>query len=120
MFYIRNRSRIEALIWIIAFLIIACFAVALNAHEALDAFFRSYEEYQLDEISTAFAIAGALGLAYSVLRLKDLWVEGNRRRLAEEKAANAAYHDGLTGLAVGLGRRHFDIVAGGRSRDSRV
>jgi diguanylate cyclase (GGDEF)-like protein len=98
MFNLRNRSRIEALTWIIAFLILACFAVLLNAHEALDAFFRSYEEYQLDEILTAFAVAGALGLAYSVLRLKDLSAEANRRRIAEEYADSAAHHDCLTGL----------------------
>lgn len=107
MFNFRDRSRIEAIVWIVAFIIIAAFAVTLDAHEEIDAFFRSHEHYQLDEIVTALAIAGAFGLAYSVLRLKDLWVEGNRRRLAEEKAASAAYHDGLTGLP---NRRSLDAA----------
>jgi diguanylate cyclase (GGDEF)-like protein len=98
MFNLRNRSRIEAFSWVFAFLTIVCLAVTLNAHEALDAFFRSHEEYQLDEVSTAFAVAGALGLAYSVLRLKDLSAEANRRRIAEQQADIAALHDCLTGL----------------------
>ncbi|MFK4259759.1 putative bifunctional diguanylate cyclase/phosphodiesterase [Agrobacterium tumefaciens] len=94
----RNRSFVEALMWFLAFAVIAGAAITMNAHEALDAIFASHEDHQLDEIFTAFAVAGILGLIYSILRLKDLAAEAKRRRLAERNADHATSHDGLTGL----------------------
>lgn len=69
-----------------------------NAHEALDTYFRTHEHYDLDEIFTALNIAGALGLIYSVLRIKDMSREIQRRQTAEKNVDWIACHDPLTEL----------------------
>lgn len=108
MWYFRNRLHLEITAWLLALLVLVATSLAINAHEALDYFFRAHEDYQLDEIFTAFIVAGALGLVYSVVRVKDLSFEMSRRLAAEKKIHAAVLHDYLTGLP---NRRMLDADA---------
>ncbi|MGA1804581.1 putative bifunctional diguanylate cyclase/phosphodiesterase [Rhizobium sp. HT1-10] len=108
MFHFRNRPLLEIIAWLVAFLVIFGVALATNAHEALDHLFRAYEGSQIDEVLTALIIAGALGLVYSIVRVKDLSVEVARRLAAEQMIHAAARHDYLTGLP---NRRMLDASA---------
>lgn len=112
MLHFRNQIHLEVLSWLAAFLFLLAIALFFDAHEALDALFRSHETFEFDEIVTALAIAGVLGLLYSVLRLKDLAREANRRLAAEEMIGWAAFHDCLTGLP---NRRMLNAEAAGLS-----
>ncbi|WP_377299785.1 putative bifunctional diguanylate cyclase/phosphodiesterase [Rhizobium sp. SGZ-381] len=93
-----NRAKWELLVWLAAFLIIYGLALWFDGHEALDALFRSHEEYDLDEVFTALNVAGSLGLIYSILRIKDMSKEIQRRLAAEEHVDWIACHDPLTEL----------------------
>jgi diguanylate cyclase (GGDEF)-like protein len=93
-----NRAKWEAIAWLLAFATIYGAALFFDAHEELDAFFRAHEDYDLDEIFTALNIAGALGLIYSVLRMKDMSGEIQRRLRAEQNVDWIACHDPLTEL----------------------
>nr|WP_295979607.1 EAL domain-containing protein [uncultured Agrobacterium sp.] len=93
-----NRAKWEAMVWLFVFAIIYGAALFFNAHEALDTYFRAHEHYDLDEIFTALNIAGALGLIYSVLRIKDMSREIQRRQTAEKNVDWIACHDPLTEL----------------------
>ncbi|NSZ00758.1 GGDEF domain-containing protein [Agrobacterium tumefaciens] len=86
------------MVWLFVFAIIYGAALFFNAHEALDTYFRTHEHYDLDEIFTALNIAGALGLIYSVLRIKDMSREIQRRLTAEKNVDWIACHDSLTEL----------------------
>lgn len=101
----RNRARIEAIAWALAFALLYGGAIAYDWHEALDAWAETHEQWELDEIITAFAIAGVLGLLYSILRIKDLSREIGRRQLAEKEVDWIACHDPLTRLP---NRRHLE------------
>ncbi|MGV8938657.1 MAG: putative bifunctional diguanylate cyclase/phosphodiesterase [Allorhizobium sp.] len=103
----RNRAKFEAALWIVAFAVIYGFSLRYNGHEALDEFFREHEIYDLDEIFTAMNIAGALGLIYSLIRIKDMAREIGRRVTAEKNVDWIACHDALTGLP---NRRFLDFV----------
>lgn len=98
MAYFRSRYHVAIVVWWTAFLAIAGLAVLLNAHETLDAFFLQYDAYQLDELFVALNVGGALGLVYSLLRVRDLLEEVDRRSEAEAKVDRAKLHDCLTGL----------------------
>lgn len=79
-----------------------------NAHEVLDHYFRDHGSYNLDEVFTALNIGGFLGLAYSIIRIKDMSHEISRRILAERDVDWIAFHDPLTKLP---NRRLLDAVA---------
>lgn len=102
-----NRANAEILIWIGAFVVLYGLASYSNAHEVLDHYFRDHESYNLDEVFTALNIGGFLGLAYSVLRIKDMSREIYRRHLAERDVDWIAFHDPLTKLP---NRRLLDAV----------
>ncbi|WP_416068507.1 hypothetical protein NMA58_30300 (plasmid) [Rhizobium sp. YTUHZ045] len=104
--YFRNRYHVEILAWIAVYVVVTALAVEFDAHEALDRLFLSHEAYQLDDVFSALTVAGVLGFAYSILRLKDLRVEAKRRSDAERKINWSVFHDGLTGLP---NRRMLDI-----------
>ena len=93
-----NRSKWEAIVWLFAFAMIFGAALFFDGHEALDAFFLSHEDYELDEIFTALTVAGGLGLIYSMLRIKDMHREIQLRVTAEENVDWIACHDPLTEL----------------------
>lgn len=95
---LRNRARVEAIIGTALFLAIYALALRYNGHEALDAFFRAHENYEFDELFVALNIAGALGLVYSILRLKDMSAEIRKRQAAEKNVDWIACHDPLTEL----------------------
>lgn len=103
----RNRAKSELIGWLLAFLVIYSLALFFNAHEALDSFFLSHEDYDLDEIFTALNIAGTLGLVYSAVRIKDMAHEIKRRIVAEQNVDWIACHDPLTELP---NRRFLDSV----------
>lgn len=103
-----NRANVEIFIWIGAFVLLYGPASYFNAHEVLDHYFRDHESYNLDEVFTALNIGGFLGLAYSVLRIKDMSHEISRRILAERDVDWIAFHDPLTKLP---NRRLLDAVA---------
>lgn len=93
-----NRAKREAVVWLFTFAMIYGAALYFNGHEALDAFFLSHEDYDLDEIFTALTIAGGLGLIYSLLRIKDMSREIQLRLTAEKNVDWNACHDPLTEL----------------------
>lgn len=93
-----NRSRWEAIIWLLAFIMLYGAALVFDGHEALNAFFLSHEAYDLDEIFTALTVAGVLGLIYSMLRIKDMSREIQLRLTAEKNIDWIACHDPLTEL----------------------
>ena len=103
----QNRANVEIFIWIGAFVLLYGLASYFNAHEVLDHYFRDHESYNLDEVFTALNIGGFLGLAYSVLRIKDMSHEISRRILAERDVDWIAFHDPLTKLP---NRRLLDAV----------
>ncbi|MGV1866065.1 MULTISPECIES: putative bifunctional diguanylate cyclase/phosphodiesterase [unclassified Rhizobium] len=94
----RNRAKVEAILWIATFLVIYGLAVHYNGHEALDTLFRANEKYDFDEVFTALNIGGALGLIYSLVRIKDMAEEIRRRHAAEKNVDWIACHDPLTEL----------------------
>lgn len=94
----RSLYHVAIVVWSIAFLVIAGFAVLLDAHEALDDFFHQYEAYQLDKLFVALNVSGALGLIYSFLRVRDVLDEVERRNQAEAKVDQVKFHDCLSGL----------------------
>ena len=102
-----KRSTYELAGWILAFLLLYGVAFFNDGHEALDAFFQSHEQYDLDELFVAINIAGMLGLVYSVLRIKDLSSEIKRRQKAEENVDWIACHDALTELP---NRRYLNSI----------
>ncbi|MFS2152936.1 putative bifunctional diguanylate cyclase/phosphodiesterase [Rhizobium sp. Rhizsp42] len=103
-----NRAQFELLIWSGLFLVVFGLALRFNGHEALDHFFQSHEQYDLDEVFTAISIAGALGLVYSLIRMKDLAREIERRIAAEKNVDWIACHDPLTNLP---NRRMFGALS---------
>ncbi len=103
-----NRARFELLLWTGLFVLVFGLALYYNGHEALDHFFQSHEQYDLDEVFTAFSIAGVLGLVYSLLRIKDMATEIERRIAAEKNVDWIARHDPLTELP---NRRLLDAIS---------
>ncbi|OJF99724.1 putative bifunctional diguanylate cyclase/phosphodiesterase [Pararhizobium antarcticum] len=93
-----SRAKFEAVVWLSVFLSLYTLALYYDGHEALDAFFHDHEYYELDELFTALNIAGALGLIYSVTRIKDMSQEIRRRLAAEKNVDWIACHDPLTEL----------------------
>jgi diguanylate cyclase (GGDEF)-like protein len=102
-----NRAKFELLGWLILFLILYGLALAYDGHEALDIWMENHESMELDEIFVALNIGGALGLIYSLFRVRDLSREIARRRTAEENVDWLACHDPLTDLP---NRRYLDSV----------
>jgi diguanylate cyclase (GGDEF)-like protein len=103
-----NRAQFELFLWSGLFVLIFGLALYFNGHEALDHFFQSHEQYDLDEVFTAFSIAGVLGLIYSLIRVKDMAKEIERRITAEKSVDWIACHDPLTELP---NRRLLDAIS---------
>lgn len=102
----RDRYYLEILAWITVSVVVTGFAIGIDAHEAMDRLFVLHEHYQLDELFSALTVAGAFGLVYSILRLKDLKFEATRRADAERRISWSTFHDCLTGLP---NRRMLDL-----------
>lgn len=69
-----------------------------DAHEKFDAFLRSHEWWQFDELLTAILVTGAMGFIFGLRRLQDVKREIRRRDQAERDVTWIASHDTLTRL----------------------
>ncbi|MBB4105246.1 putative bifunctional diguanylate cyclase/phosphodiesterase [Allorhizobium borbori] len=96
---VRNRAYREAAVFIIIFVGLFMASIAYDAHERLDAIFRSYENIHIDEMLTGLCVAGLLGVIYAALRIRDLSTEIEQRMQAEKRVEWIACHDPLTELA---------------------
>lgn len=95
---------VEAVISASALGILALILAKFEAFEALHEFTRTHEEYELDEIITAFLVLPLILFVFTIRRLGDLKKEVGRRRSAEQKMRQLSRTDPLTGLP---NRRHF-------------
>ncbi|MDQ0455330.1 putative bifunctional diguanylate cyclase/phosphodiesterase [Rhizobium paknamense] len=86
----------EALLLLAIGVLLLVFGTRIQFHERLDRFLHAHEEWQLDEIFTAFNIVGVFGLIYAWRRILDLKREIARRNRAEENIDWLAHHDPLT------------------------
>jgi len=96
---VKNRAYREAAIFLLIFAVLFLTAIIFDAHETLDAVFRSYENIHLDELLTGLCVAGLLGMIYAALRIRDLSTEIEQRLQAEKRVEWIACHDPLTELA---------------------
>ncbi|SCW63932.1 diguanylate cyclase (GGDEF) domain-containing protein [Rhizobium mongolense subsp. loessense] len=109
-----TRPQVEIFVWLSIFLLLVLLSWQFHWHESLDAFVEEHHRYPLDDVFVALNISGFLGLIYSVLRIRDLSKEVNRRLQAEKNVDWIAYHDSLTELP---NRRFLDSVCAQKTID---
>ena len=78
--------------------ILAIVSVSIDAFERINAFSRSHEAYEIDELLTIGFFASIALIAFSWRRVTDQRREIVARRKAEERARHLANADALTGL----------------------
>lgn len=106
---------VEILGWALVFMVATALAVVFKVHDYVDELLHAYEDLPLDDVFISLNIAGLIGLAYSLVRVKDLTLENRRRREAERNVEWMATHDALTGLP---NRRSLDRLIAAAHRDS--
>lgn len=93
-----NRALRDACLLVLIGFLFFLAAAELNFHEHLDAFLRTHESWQLDEIFSAVTITGLLALIYAARRISDQRAEILLRNQAEANMDWLANHDPLTSL----------------------
>jgi diguanylate cyclase (GGDEF)-like protein len=94
-----NAAFRQGLLLILTCLALWVLARSFDFFDLLDEMMHAHEDWQLDEIMFAFMMAGHAGIAFCILRIRDLGVEIARRNRAERDVAWIASHDPLTRLA---------------------
>lgn len=91
-----QRDALWLLLWCVGVFIVA---EHFNVFEALHEFTRQHEEDDLDEIVTVVISLPLAFVAYILRRNREMRIEVEKRRRAEDSLRKLAHFDALTGLA---------------------
>ncbi|MEF2070837.1 putative bifunctional diguanylate cyclase/phosphodiesterase [Consotaella aegiceratis] len=96
--FLHSRARRDAVLAVVIALGLYALFLYVDLYDSFHTLMVEHETWELDEIVTAFLVAGIGGFLYAWRRVVDLRAEMQRRTEAEDEALWFAYHDPLTRL----------------------